>query len=218
MIRLPSALARLASAKRPFAMVQPFRGIQVTAFDLRVGDLIEYGDGNQLWKVASQQFSRQAQGRAFVQIELRALKSGIKKDIRMRTDEAVEKAAMDASKKAQVLYWDKSTVTAMEPTTFEQFEIPIGDGGLEESNINYLQEGIIVSIDSYKGVPVAVTLPTKIPFVVKEVSSHPSSSAKENRDIPAVLENGLKIKVPKFVKAGDKILLDTRDGSYAGKE
>lgn len=211
MLRLAPGVVRSTRMR----LSQPVRGVQVTAFDIRMGDLIEYGEGAQLWKVQAAQSVRQAMGRAFMQLELRHVKTGMKKDVRMRTDEAVEKAAMDAQQKMQVLYWDQEAVTVMEPTTFEQMEIPLAL--LEERHRSYLQEGMVLVVDSYKGAIATVSLPTKVPFTVKSVTALVGSK-EANRDIPAELENGLKIKVPKFVKPGDRVLLDTRDGSYAGKE
>lgn len=204
----------LGRASAPVRHAVPCRHLQITAFDLRAGDLIEFGEDGQLWRVTSCNFSRQAQGRAFTQAELRNLKTGLKKDVRMRTDEAIEKATLDTPKKLQVLYFDKTTMALMDPETFEQSELPLAALG---DQAVYLQEGMDVRMEYYKGVPATVSIPNKVAIEVVEVTPLAASTAKENRDIPAVLSNGLRAKVPKFTKAGDKVFISTLDGTYLGK-
>lgn len=194
------------------------RQVQITAFDLRGGDLIEYGEEKHLWRVTSCNFSRQAQGRAFTQAELRNLKTGLKKDVRMRTDEALEKVMLDTPKKLQVLYFDKTNMTLMDPESFEQTEMPLAALGEQGK---FVAEGMDVRVESYQGVPALVSIPTKVTLEVMEVTPMPSGSGKENRDIPGTvrLANGsdLKVKLPKFTKAGDKVVISTEDGAYMGK-
>jgi elongation factor P len=192
----------------------PRRHAQITAFDLRAGDLIEYGDGKELWRVAACNFSRQAQGRAFTQAELRNLKTGLKKDVRMRTDEVLEKATLDSPRKLTVLYTDKTNMALMDPETFEQTEMPIaalGSAGV------YLQEGMDVRVELYNGVPATVSIPSKVAIEVVEITPL-SSGRAEGGASPAVLANGTRTKVPKHVKVGDKVLVSTEDGSYLGKD
>lgn len=194
------------------------REVQITAFDLRGGDLIEYGEEKHLWRVTSCNFSRQAQGRAFTQAELRNLKTGLKKDVRMRTDEQLEKVMLDTPKKLQVLYFDKTNMTLMDPESFEQTEMPLASLGEQGK---FVAEGMDVRVESYQGVPALISIPPKVTLEVIEVTPMPSGSGKENRDIPGSvrLANGsdLKVKLPKFTKAGDRVVINTEDGSYMGK-
>lgn len=103
----------------------------------------------------------------------------------------------------------------MHPMTFEQTEMPISILG---DQAQYLHEGLTVTLEMYKGAPATVALPSRLTFEVVEVDSLPSGSVKENRDVPALLENGLRVRMPKHVKKGEKIILDTSDGKYVGKE
>lgn len=212
------SLHRVCCAVRPSALRAPRRGAQITAFDLRGGDLIEYGEGKQLWRVTSCNFSRQAQGRAFTQAELRNLKTGLKKDIRMRTDEPLEKVSLDSPKKLQVLYFDKTNMTLMDPESFEQTELPLAVLGEQAL---YLSEGMDVRVESYQGQPALISVPSKVTLEVVDVTPMPSGSGKENRDIPALVGLGsgetLKVKVPKFTRVGDKVVVNTEDGQYLGK-
>ena len=115
----------------------------------------------------------------------------------------------------QVLYWDSENMSLMNPVTFEQTELPLAILG--EQAI-YLQDNMTVVVEKYKGAPANISLPTKVSFEVIEVTPLPSNSTNNNRDIPAKLSNGMNMRVPKFIKVGDKVTLATEDGRYLGKE
>jgi elongation factor P len=181
--------------------------------DLRAGDLIEDEAG--LWRVSSNMFSRQAQGRAFAQLELRHTRAGTKKDLRMRTDDVVEKAELDPPRRLQVLYSDASAVSVMDPVTFEQIELPTS---LLGAGAPFVADGQELVAESYKGAIASVTMPAKVEVEIAQVEPMEADTAqKQGRDINAVLVNGQRIKVPKFVKPGMKVNVFTIDGTYAGK-
>ncbi len=150
-----------------------------------------------------------------MQVELRQVKAGIKKDVRLRTDEEVERVELEAPASLSVLYWDATNVALMDAATFEQTDMP---RALLGSQADYLQEGMLVTVEMYQGTPARISIPARVTFEVAEVTPLATNSAKENRDIPAVLANGLRVKVPKFIKAGDKIVIDTPTGKYVSKE
>jgi elongation factor P len=189
---------------------------KISASELSTGDVIEYTDGN-IYSIEEQRIARMGMGRAYKQIVLRGVKSGVKKDVRFRVDEDVEQVELDRPVSMQVLYVDGDILALMNATTFEQVEVPLQLLGQQAP---YVQEGLQVSLQTYQGTPASVTLPPKVTLEVKEVTALPSGSAKENRDISCVTTTGLRIKVPKFTKVGDLILVDTRPetlGEYIGK-
>jgi len=154
-------------------------------------------------------------GRAFMQVELRHIKLGTKKEVRMRTEEEVNKVELEQPKKLQVLYWDQEKISFMDTVTFEQSELPLSLLGDASS---YVQEGMIVTVEMYLGEPAIVHIPPKVVFEIKEVTSVPAGTVKESREVPAVLSNGVRVKVPKFIKPGDRVVIDTTSGKYVGKE
>lgn len=207
--------ARLVRARARPALAAPARGVKVTAMDLRAGDLIHLeGDDVSLWRVSSNQFSRQAQGRAFAQLELRHTKAGTKKDVRMRTDDAVEKAELDAPRRLTVLYSDGASVAVMDPETFEQSELP---RALFGAGAPFVQDGMEVVVEAYKGAVASVAMPAKVEVEVAEVEALEADTGKQGRDISGVLVNGERIKLAKHVRAGQRVLVYTADGTYAGK-
>ncbi len=142
------------------------------------------------------------------------MKTALKKAVRMRSDEEIELADLEKPTKQQVLFWDAERVTLMDEATFEQSELALellGDGAA------YLQEGMTVQVSTYQGSPMLIALPTKSVYEVKEVTPLAPGSAKENRDIPGVLTNGVRTRVPKHIKAGDKVVIEIPSGKYLGK-
>ena len=205
--------AAFALRRRAFA--------RVAASELRAGDCVELPPDSAVYRVEAQHFQRMGMGRAYKQVTLRAVKSGLKKEVRFRVDEDVEQVTLDRPQPLQVLYVDAAadpaTLALMDPATFEQVELPLALLGAQAP---YVQEGMTLQLQSYQGQPASASLPPKVVLEVAEVTPLPGGSAKESRDIPAVCTNGVRIKVPKFTKVGDRILVDTRLetlGEYLGK-
>jgi len=185
-----SACAPAASSALSAALALRRRGFaRVSASDLRAGDCVELPPDGALYRVEAQHFQRMGMGRAYKQVTLRAVRSGLKKDVRWRTDEDIEQVTLDRPQPLQVLYVDAAaaTIALMDPATFEQVELPLA---LLGEQAPYAQEGMTLQLQSYQGQPASAALPPKVVLEVAEVTPLPGGSAKENRDIPAVCTNG----------------------------
>lgn len=112
---------------------------------------------------------------------------------------------------AQYLYNDGSKAYFMNPTTFEQFELPLEDAGDVEK---YMREGAEVQLQFFDGRVIAVDLPTSTPLKVEYTEDVVKGNTTSNVMKDAKLETGITIKVPAFIKNDDVIKVDTRDGSY----
>jgi elongation factor P len=99
----------------------------------------------------------------------------------------------------------------MDPKNYEQIEIPLSVLG---DQIVYIKEGESVNILFWEDKPLSVELPPKIELTVAEADPGVKGNSASNIYKPAVLENGLKTKVPLFINPGDKIRVDTRTGEY----
>ena len=206
MLRLhPRWLRALPLLRRPVA---------TSATDLRAGDVVDF-DGV-LLRVESCAFSRQAQGRPFVQMALRNLRSGTKKDLRLRSDDIVEKAEMDAAKYKKVLYTEGANVAVMEPTTFEQAELPLALFG---ARAPFIAEGMLLSVEGYKGAPLVAHTPEKCEVEVAEVAE-PAADTAGKGNVEAVLVNGERVRVPRHVRVGERVVISLTEGkvgAYLGK-
>lgn len=174
----------------------------VAANEMREGDLIDM-DGV-LWRVMKREFSRTAMGRAYVQCELRSLQ-GVKKDLRFRSEDMVEKAVLDTPVKYTVLYTSGDTMSVMNADTFEQTELPLS---LLGDKARYVADGIAIYVEAHKGEPAVVNIPSRITVVVTEM---------DEAGGVAVVTAGYKVRAPKHVKVGDSIVVDTSDGRYISK-
>jgi elongation factor P len=190
--------------------------ISISAADLKAGDVMDFE--STLLRVESTSTSRQGQTRPVVQLSVRNLKTGAKKDMRLRVDDAVEKAEMELAKHQQVLYVEGDKLSLMDGASFEQMEIA---SALLGERAPFIREGMQITVESYKGVPLAVTTPEKAEVAVAEVAEPPAQGrAEKGFDLDAVLENGQRIKVPKYTKPGDTIVVSLAEGkvgTYMGR-
>ena len=175
----------------------------VAAGEIKEGDLIEIEGG--LWRVMSKALSRTAQGRAYVQTEFRHLTEGTKKELRLRSEDFVERIALTSPAKYQVLYVTGDHIAVMHEKTFEQVEIPVS---LLGDRAHFLQDGISLVVESHAGAPVLVHLPARMTFSVASVDDAGGT---------ATTAAGFKLRVPKHVKPGDSIVIDTAEGKYVSK-
>ena len=79
---------------------------------------------------------------------------------------------------------------------------------------HFLTEGLTVEVIYFNDQPISVELPTKMNFKITEAEPAVRGDTAGNATKDATIETGLTIKVPLFVKIGDNVVVDTRDGSY----
>lgn len=111
-------------------------------------------------------------------------------------------------------YFDGREYHFQEPKTSQDFEISQEILGEEGS---FLKKDQKTKALFWEGQPLAVELPPSINLKVKKAAPGVKGDTTTNIYKPAVLENGLKIKVPLFIKPGDIIKVDTRSGEYAAR-
>ncbi|HQG58747.1 MAG TPA: elongation factor P [bacterium] len=117
------------------------------------------------------------------------------------------------TKNAQFLYKDSGYVF-MDPESYDQFTI---DEDIVGDSAGFLKEGEKVMIKYFEGNPISVDLPITMVFEVKYTEPGFKGNTVTNVYKDAELENGTKVKVPMFIKIGDKIKVDTRSGEYISK-
>jgi len=114
-------------------------------------------------------------------------------------------------KKLQFLYRTPSSCVFVDPKTYEQTEIALSVLG---DSINFVKEGESIDIFFWDERPLSFELPPKITLTITECDPGVKGNSATNIYKPATLENGMKIKVPLFINAGDRIKVDTRTGAY----
>ena len=175
---------------------------------IRPGNIIEHN--GRLWRVAKIQHTQPGKGGAYLQAEMKDIRDGTKLNERFRASESVEKVRLDESQ-YQFLFADGDDVTFMETETYEQITLnreAIGDPAV------FLQDGMMVTVQSYEGSPIGVELPDSVVMEVVEADAVVKGQTASSSYKPALLENGERIMVPPHIEAGTRIVVATADGSY----
>lgn len=175
---------------------------------IRAGQVIEHL--GRRWTVLKQQIITPGKGGAFIQVEMRDLKSGNKTNERWRTADTVERL-MTEEKEYQYSYTDGDNLVLMDPETFEQTIIPVA---LLGDSAPFIQDNMTVTVDLVEGDPVAMHLPPSVVLEVVEADPVVKGQTAASSYKPAKLSNGVKTSVPPFIETGEKIVVRTEDGSY----
>jgi elongation factor P len=182
--------------------------MKVNANTMRPGHIMEHN--GKLWVVAKIQIVQPGKGGAFIQIEMKDARTGTKTIERFRTQESVERARLDEHE-MQFLFADGDMFTFMDNGTFEQVTIPrevIGDPAV------FLQDGMVVNVQTHEGSPLGVELPQTVTLAVVEADPVVKGQTASSSYKPAKLENGVRVLVPPHIEAGTRIVVDTAEGTY----
>jgi elongation factor P len=149
-------------------------------------------------------------GAAVIQVEMRNVKTGAKKDQRWRTADTVERLTTE-DKEFTYSYEDGENLVLMDPETFEQTLVPKDILG---ERLPYLQENMKVNVKLIEGEPVSMDLPETVTLEIVEADPVVKGQTASSSYKPALLSNGVKVMVPPFITAGEKIVVKTADGTY----
>jgi elongation factor P len=181
---------------------------KITGNEISPGTLINYNGG--LWIAVKTAKVKPGKGGAYNQVELKNVTQGTKLNQRFRSDEAVDEVHLD-KKDFQFLYASGEMLTFMDMETYDQIELAtdfVGD------QAQFLQDGMKTLVQMYEGKPIGIKLPVQVTLTVAEADPVMKGGTAAPSFKSAVLENGLKIQVPPFVGAGERIIVSTEDGSY----
>src|SRR6476659_3634333 len=179
-----------------------------SATQMRPGMVIKYN--NELYSVFSVNHRTPGNLRGFVQAKMRSLRTGSMTENRFSSEDKVEKAIMD-EQEMEYLYDDGEYYYFMNIETYEQMHLMkdlLGDA------TNYLTPNLKVTVEFYEGKPISVELPATVDMTVVETEPGLKGSTVSNVTKPAKLETGLVVQVPAFIGEGEKIRVNTSEGTY----
>ncbi|MDR2781391.1 MAG: elongation factor P [Holosporaceae bacterium] len=182
--------------------------MKVSGNDLRIGMLIEHN--GKLWTVCKLQHVKPGKGGAYMQTEMKEIRTGTKLNERFRSDEVLERVRLD-EEECQLLFRDGDLFTFMNMSTFDQLQIHkyvIGDAAC------FLQDNMIVNISMYESEIIGVVLPDTVIMEVVEADAVVKGQTATASYKPAVLENGVRVLVPPHIESGTRIVVNTSDASY----
>lgn len=164
----------------------------------------------ELYQVISFLHVKPGKGAAFMSTRIKKVRTGVTIDRNFNTNYKIEEAHI-SRRNAQYLYNDGDTYYFMDNENFEQTEIPaerIAD------NKNFLIENNSVDIVTFNGELLGINIPEKLEMTVVSVDPSTLASTATKPTKEAVVETGLKLRVPEFIKEGEKIIVTTCDGKY----
>lgn len=179
--------------------------------ELKSGTIFE--DSGSLFQVVSYEHIKMGRGSANIKVKVKNLKNGSTTEKSFINGAKVNNVSV-FKKDIQYLYKDDSQAYFMDPKSFEQISIPLSLIGNDKA---YLREGESFNLSFLGDEALALNLPPKMDFTVAEADPGVKGNSATNIYKDAVLDNGLRTRVPLFIKAGDKIRIDTRTSEYSQK-
>ena len=153
-------------------------------------------------------------GPAFVRTKLKNVATGRVIDKTWNSGVKVEEVRIER-RPYQYLYRDDMGYNFMHPETFDQISLP----GESIAGVQFLKEGDIVEAMVHAGSETILTceLPAHVILEVTYTEPGIKGDTATNTQKAATLETGAEVRVPLFINIGEKIEVDTRDGSYIGR-
>lgn len=182
--------------------------MKINGNEIKPGNVIEHKGG--LWVAVKTNAVKPGKGGAFNQVEMKNLIDGTKLNERFRASETVEKVRLE-QKDFQYLYAEGDMLVFMDTGTYEQLELQadfVGDRAA------FLQDGMVVTVEMYEERPIGVSLPDFITLEIVEADPVVKGQTVSSSYKPAVMENGVKVMVPPFIEAGEKIIVETNEITY----
>jgi elongation factor P len=180
----------------------------ISATQMRPGMVIKFN--NELYSVFSVNHRTPGNLRGFVQARMRSLRTATMTEHRFSSEDRVEKAILEEIK-MEYLYDDGEFFYFMNTETFEQLHLTkdlLGDA------TQYLIPQLKVAVEFYEGKPMSVELPATVDLMVMETEPSLKGATVSNVTKPAKLETGLVVQVPAFITEGQKIRVNTAEGTY----
>jgi elongation factor P len=182
-----------------------------TTNDLKNGLVLNL-DG-QLWSVVEFQHVKPGKGGAFVRTKLKNVLSGKVVDKTFNAGTKVETATVD-KRDMQYLYKEGDDFVFMDMSSFDQIHVPATTVG---GGADYMLENQDTVVALHEGTPLYVELPTSVELSISYTEPGMQGDRSTGGTKPATLETGAEIQVPLFITTGEKVKVDTRDGSYLGR-
>ena len=180
----------------------------IASTQMRPGMVIKFN--NELFSIFSVNHRTPGNLRGFVQAKMRNLRSGSMIEHRFSSEDRVERAMLD-EQEMEYLYDDGEYYYFMNTADYEQMHLTkeiLGDA------VSYLIPQLHVNVEFYEGKAISVELPATVDMTVVETEPGIKGASVSNVTKPAKLETGLVVQVPPFITEGEKIRVNTAEGTY----
>jgi len=182
--------------------------MKINGNEIRPGNVLEHNGG--LWAVVKTNAVKPGKGGAFNQVEMKNLIDGTKLNERFRASETVERIRLE-QKDFQFLYEQGEALVFMDLESYEQLELQKDFVGDRRA---FLQDGMMVTVELYDERPIGIALPDHVTLEITEADPVVKGQTAASSYKPAILENGVRILVPPFISAGERVIVDTNELTY----
>ena len=182
-----------------------------TTNDLKNGMTLDIE--GQLWTVVEFQHVKPGKGPAFVRTKLKQVMTGKVVDKTFNAGVKVDVAILE-KREMNFLYREGEDFVFMDNKTFDQMNISAATVG---DSAKYMLENTEAIVAIHENNPLYIELPASVTLTVTYTEPGLQGDRSSGGTKPATVETGIEIQVPLFIKQDEKVLVDTRDGSYLGR-
>lgn len=180
--------------------------IEVTA--LRKGNI--FTEDSHLWRVVEFHHIKMARGGATIRLKVRNVRTGALVEKTFNNGARVEDVRLEG-REMEYLYPDGDSFVFMDVSTYDQVTLSaehLGDA------VQFLSDNQVIDVEFYESEALGVTMPTTVDLEVEWAEGAIAGDTATNPTKSVRLSSGLQLQVPMFIKEGDTIRVDTRDGRY----
>jgi elongation factor P len=181
---------------------------KISGSDIRPGMVIEH-EGS-LWAAVKSMAVKPGKGPAYNQVEMKNLLDGRKLNQRFGGTDRVEETEVER-RQFQFLYRQDDQLVFMDTANYDQLELNEEFVG---ERVAFLQDGMMVQVQMHQSRPIGIKLPESVVLEVVEADAVIKGQTAASSYKPAKLENGLRLLVPPFISAGEKVVVSTDEVSY----
>ena len=180
---------------------------------IRGGDIVKGTcllQKGQPYLVVDREFHNPGKGTAVARIKMKSIRDGSVLSLTIPTQQEVEDAQVSIHS-CQFQYSDQDNYHFMDNESFEQYEVPISDNADKKF---YLKESEVYELTVWEGKVIDIGIPYKVVFTVAESENYIKGDTVSGATKPVTTETGLVVRVPLFIKQGEKILVNTETNEY----
>ena len=187
--------------------------------ELKVGTAFYYENDKKVKEpLIVQKFLRQVSGRQGMTTFFRVQNLVTKSTMEVGLDAGVKFEEVELDKRTTQLSYIEgeganATFVFMDQDTYEQFELPAEELG---DNAGYItpEDEIPVEITFFEGAPVGIVLPVNVTRTITYCEPGVKGDTSGKSLKPATLDTGIEVRVPLYINNEERIVIDTRDGSF----
>jgi elongation factor P len=180
--------------------------------DLKLGKVINYN--NAPCVIVKCQFIRKSMGKPVKKCTMKSLTTGSSTEYSFKAGESIEEADI-RRERATYMYDAGDSLSFMLTDTYESVDINKEMLGGKEG---YLTDGLRVEIIYFGEDAISVELPIKVTMTVKMTTDAAKGNTVSDVQKDATMETGVVLKVPNFIKIGERVNFNTVEDEYTGRE